>query len=189
MKSVYVVVTQSGTGVSKILKFITKDKYNHASICLSPSFEEFYSFGRRKINNPFTGGFVVENAFTHVFGKFSKIPCMIIEKQISDEQYEKLQSNIKEVIKNRDAYTYAYLGLFLADTKLSVLDDHKFFCSQFVAKMLNDIGVSTPKVPEHIHPIDFKDLKDSKIIYEGELKYFCKEGKYKLENKIYGNIE
>lgn len=46
MKKIYIILTQSGTIFSKILRLFTKEKYNHSSICLKDNFKTFYSFGR-----------------------------------------------------------------------------------------------------------------------------------------------
>ena len=173
MKYIYIILTQSGTEVSKMIKLFTKEKYNHSSICLDENFNEFYSFGRKKINNPLIGGFVIENAFTHVFGKFENVPCMILKKEVTDEQYENLKEIINDFIKNKDNYSYAFIGLALTDTRYSIVNNSKFFCSQFVAKVLNDISIKTPKSPEHMHPMDFTQVSDTQIIYEGNLKVFC----------------
>lgn len=173
MKSIYIILSQSGTEVSRMLKLITGEKYNHSSICIDDSFNEFYSFGRKKINNPLIGGFIIENAFKHVFGKYENIPCLILKKTISDEQYQKLRNTIKEFILNKDKYSYAFIGLAFADTNYSIVNNSKFFCSQFVAKLLNDIEIQTPKKPEHMHPMDFIQIDNAQILYEGDLKKFC----------------
>ncbi|MBQ9279721.1 MAG: hypothetical protein IJ215_01560 [Clostridia bacterium] len=175
MKKIFIILTQSGTGISKILKFVTKDKYNHSSICLNDDFQTFYSFGRKNPYFILPGGFIIENAFTNVFARFSSIPCMILEKEVSEEQYTKIQQIIHEFSINKNNYSYAVLTLFFADTKLSFTNKNKFFCSQFVAKILNDINISTPKLPEHTHPLDFTQIDGIKKIYEGDLKEFCKE--------------
>ena len=94
MKKVYIILSQSGTFISKALKFFSHDEFNHSSICIDDSFERFYSFGRLKINNPLCGGFLIENAFTHVFGKFKEIPCMILELAVTDEQFDIIEKTL-----------------------------------------------------------------------------------------------
>ena len=185
MKSLYIILTQSGTEVSKMLKLITKEKYNHSSICIDEIFNEFYSFGRKKINNPLVGGFITENAFKHVFGKYDTIPCMILKKEITDEQYEKLKEIINDFIKNKDSLSYAFISLALADTHYSIVNNSKFFCSQFVAKLLNDISIETSKKPEHMHPMDFAQVEGIQTIFEGDLKKFCiMKQKYGLQQEV-----
>lgn len=176
MKNIYIILTQSGTGVSKTLKFITKDTYNHASIALDSTLQEFYSFGRKKVNNPLNGGFIIETPFTAVFAKYSNTPCMVLELPLSNEQYNDMEELINTFIKNKENFKYAFLGLFLTDTFLNLSNPNKFFCSQFVAHVLNKVGIKTAKKPIHIHPIDFLKLNNVKIIYEGILqKYSSKK--------------
>ena len=46
MRSIYLVMSQTGTILSKAIKGVTCDQYNHISISLDPSLECMYSFGR-----------------------------------------------------------------------------------------------------------------------------------------------
>lgn len=173
MKSIYIILTQSGTEISKLIKLFTKEPYNHSSICIDESFNEFYSFGRKKANYVLPGGFIIENAFKHVFAKYEKVPCLILKKDVTDEQYENLKNNINHFIENNNSFSYAIIGLLLANTNFTFVNKSKFFCSQFVAKLLNDISIETPKIPAHMHPMDFTKIANVQIIYEGELKDFC----------------
>ena len=52
MKKIYIILTQSGTLFSKTIRFFTGKPYNHASIGLNESLDEFYSFGRKVPTNP-----------------------------------------------------------------------------------------------------------------------------------------
>lgn len=174
MKKIYIILSQTNTCIGKILKFFTKEKYNHSSLCLKDNFKTFYSFGRKHPYFIIPGGFIIENAFKSTYARFSKIPCMILEKEISDENYSKLERIVTNFIENKRQYSYAFLSVIFTDTEFSITNKNKYFCSQFVAKVLNDINISTPKVPEHMHPFDFTKLSNTKIIYEGDLKEFCK---------------
>ena len=69
--TVYIVISQTGTALSRVLKFITGAKYNHASISLVPDLSKMYSFGRVNPYNPVHGGFVVESPHYGTFKRFS----------------------------------------------------------------------------------------------------------------------
>ena len=71
-RQLYIVISQTGTLLSRILKQITGAEYNHASISLSRDLERMYSFGRRHPYNPFWGGFVIESPRTGTFKRFSE---------------------------------------------------------------------------------------------------------------------
>ena len=103
MKYIYIILTQSGTRVSKFLKFFTHKEYNHSSLALNKSLDEFYSFGRKTVNNILNGGFVIEHKNTGVFEKLPNSPCVVIEKEVTDEQYNRIETIIKKgFIENKD---------------------------------------------------------------------------------------
>lgn len=54
-KKLYIVISQTGSIISKMLKAITGDQYNHVSISLDPRLRVMYSFGRLYPNFPFPG--------------------------------------------------------------------------------------------------------------------------------------
>ncbi|MBQ9279973.1 MAG: hypothetical protein IJ215_02870 [Clostridia bacterium] len=173
MKNVYIILTQSGTLISKTLKLFTHDKYNHASICVDDDFSKFYSFGRLKVNNPLIGGFVTENAFTHVFGKFKKVPCMVLKIEVSDEKYQQIVEVIQEFTNDPNKYKYDYYNLFLAKTPLMVGHMNRYFCSEFVAFVLESCGMKLPSKIEKMRPYWFTHLEGVEVLYQGELKEWC----------------
>lgn len=180
MKNVYIILSQSGTLISKALKFFSHDEFNHSSICIDDSFKKFYSFGRLKINNPLCGGFLIENAFTHVFGKFKKIPCMILELVISDEQFTIIENTINGFIEKPSKYKYDFANVILAKTPFSVKNKNEYFCSEFVGYVLEQANIKLPNVLTKIRPIEFTQIEDVKIIYKGELKEWCNKVSKKL---------
>ena len=174
MKNIYVILTQSGTIVSKVLKYFTHDEYNHSSICIDEDFDKFYSFGRIYLYYPLIGGFVIENAFTHVLGRFKHVPCLILKKEVSDEQYETIINNINTFIANPKDYNYDFANLFFAKAKYTFKHKNRFFCSEFVAYILNSAGIKLPNRMEKIRPYEFTNLEGAEVIYKGELKEWCK---------------
>lgn len=61
MKHIYVVISQTASIVSRLIRWSTGDPYTHASISLDQNLDEMYSFGRIFPNNPLIGGFVKES--------------------------------------------------------------------------------------------------------------------------------
>lgn len=76
-QQLYIVLSQTGTMLSRILKFITGAEYNHSSISLSADLTQMYSFGRRNPYNPFLGGFVKESPHTGTFRRFQGTKVII----------------------------------------------------------------------------------------------------------------
>ena len=63
MKKIYIILTNTGTVISRIVKIYTRKKYGHVSIALDKKLKNMYSFGRLKATNPFIGGFVHESKY------------------------------------------------------------------------------------------------------------------------------
>lgn len=61
MRSIYIVLTFTGTVLATIIKEYTRREFAHVSISLDKELEEMYSFGRLNPYNPFIGGFVHEH--------------------------------------------------------------------------------------------------------------------------------
>lgn len=61
IKTIYVLLTDTGTLFTKIIRCFTNAPYNHVSIVLDEELNEIYSFGRKNLRNPFFGGFIRED--------------------------------------------------------------------------------------------------------------------------------
>ena len=175
-KSIYIILSQTGTVFSKILKIVTGAEYNHVSIALEPSLETMYSFGRLSPNNPFVGGFVVEGKNIGTFKRFNRTTAMVLELEISEEKYNAIKYFI-EYLKNRKRQLkYNYLGILFACFKLNWAPGKRFYCSQFVRTILACFNVENAvELPYIIKPIDFLKLSNKKVLYTGFLKEYSTE--------------
>ena len=113
-RQLYIVISQIGTLLSRILKQITGAEYNHASISLSRDLERMYSFGRRHPYNPFWGGFVIELPRTGTFKRFSETKVLVLSVSVTEEQHAELKEMLDVMWKRRRKYSYNYIGLCLA---------------------------------------------------------------------------
>ena len=89
-KQIFIVISQTGTVLSRILKRVTGAEYNHASLSLSPDLKKMYSFGRRHPYNPFWGGFVIESPHAGTLRRFSNTTAVILAVEITEERYAAL---------------------------------------------------------------------------------------------------
>lgn len=172
-KSVYIVLSQSGSIPSKLLKFFTHDEYNHVSISLTPTLEQMYSFARLKPNNPFIGGFVEEGKDVGTFKKFNRTKAMVLEVKVSEDKFNAIKYFIEYFKLNKEQFKYNYFGVFLAALKLNWRPKHKFYCSQFVRVCLSCFNIeNSVELPKVIKPIDFLLLENKKIVYAGPLSQY-----------------
>lgn len=174
MQKIYIILTHTGTILSKIIKIYTKDEFSHVSIALDNKLTEMYSFGRLNPYNPFKGGFIHEYLDKGTFKRFKKTKAKIIEIEINDNQFSLLKSNISEFKKTYIKYKFNVIGLFATGFNIRLKREHHFYCAEFV-KYILEISDINMNLPELIKPEDFKQNINGKTIYNGLLSKFSKE--------------
>lgn len=171
MKNIYFVLTDTGTFLSKIIKFFMKDEYAHISLSLDKNLNNMYSFGRLNPYNPFIGGFIHESTKRGTFKRFKKTRARIMVLNITDEQYEKLKFLILKIKQNRDNFSFNVLGLFAIYFKIKLKKRRCFYCAEFV-KYITEKSEIDLKLPELIRPENFKNINGAKVVYLGLLQAY-----------------
>ena len=173
MKNIYIVVSQTGSIVSRIIRKVTGDKYTHAAISFDDKLNEMYSFGRIHPNNPVIGGFVKESPSYGTMKKFCMADIVVIKISVLEEKYKEINEYINSMYAERKKYHYNYIGLFLARRGLHYKRDNYFYCSEFVKDLLERFNlVSENEFGNVIRPIEFLNLKEGEIVYQGKLNDF-----------------
>ncbi|MGM0876620.1 MAG: hypothetical protein ACQEWV_18130 [Bacillota bacterium] len=166
-KKVYILLTDTGTVFTRMIKLYTKSSLNHASIAFDEELEELYSFGRKSQTNPFIGGFVKENIQTELF-KGAK--CAVYSCSVTEFEFYQLKRKIKSIEQRKEDYKYNLIGLFGVVLNIEIERENAFFCSQFVATLLNESGVSIVDKPlSLVTPQDLIEAKQLNLEYEGDL--------------------
>ena len=172
-KSVYVILSQTGTMFSRALKFFTHAEYNHASISLSPTLDKMYSFGRLNPYNPFIGGFVEEGKNIGTFKRFYRTTAMVLEFKVSVEKFKAIEYFIEYFKDHNKDFHYNYLGVLFACFKKHHTSSKRFYCSEFVKTCLETFNIENAReLPKIIKPIDFLKLRNKNIIYTGFLQNY-----------------
>lgn len=168
MRNIYIVLTQTNTVLSLIIKSYTHKEYSHVSIALDENLHEMYSFGRLNPYNPFIGGFVQESPNYGTFKRFSKTKTKIFSLTVSEEQYNQIKKNIMKFSSDKKNYHFNTIGLFAVAFHLHVRRKKYFYCAEFVKYILEHSNVDI-QLPELIKPQDFANIEGSKEIYTGVL--------------------
>lgn len=167
---IYIILTYTGTMLSKIIKLGTRDEFSHVSIALDSGLNKMYSFGRLNPYNPFIGGFVHEYVDSGTFKRFKNTRAKIIELEISDKKYAKIKSAIRKIEQNKDKYKFNVLGLFAVGLHIKLRFKNSFYCAEFVKYVIDSADVGL-KLPELIRPENFKEIQ-GKEVYAGLLREY-----------------
>jgi len=168
MKNIYIILTHSGTIPSKIVKLYTRNKYSHVSISLKQELNEFYSFGRKKLYNPFNGGFIIESKDSKFYKRFKNTKCVLLKLSVTEEQYIEIDKIIDKYKKNINIYKYDFLGIIFRLLRIKVNRKNHLYCTKFVREVLEIANVYTFR-NKFITPDEFMKIPNIEIIYSGKL--------------------
>lgn len=174
-RSVYVVVTRTGTSVARVIRIFSRMPYSHVSLSRDASLHQLYSFCRNYKPIPLPATFNTEMIGEGTLGAFDVIPCEIYEVPVTDAQYEHFEHLIEHFLECRKRYSYSIMGLLRVKLQIESKLKYKFVCSQFVAYVLKECGVKLNKPPCLYSPDDLRYLPDAKLIYRGELNHYYQE--------------
>ncbi|SDD18495.1 hypothetical protein SAMN02799630_02351 [Paenibacillus sp. UNCCL117] len=164
---VYVLLTDTGTLFTKMIKLYTGASMNHASIALDADLKDVYSFGRKDPRNPLIGGFVRED-LSHPM--FAQADCAVYRAPVSREVYERMRRCIRGIEDNQHLYTYNLLGLLGVVMDYPIGRDKAYFCTQFVATVFEQSGLPlTSKPAALVTPTDLEQSSRLELVYRGSL--------------------
>ena len=172
MKEIYIVLTNTGTILSKVIKYWTKDINTHVSIALDSDLTKLYSFGRLNPYNAFMGGFVREGISRGTFKRFTNTTTQIYSLSITDEQYDRIIETIKEFRAQRKTYKFNVLGLLFAGFNKKMKFKNSFYCAEFVRYVLSHSSINAVDYSLIIKPEDFKKINGMHLIYQGLLREY-----------------
>lgn len=170
-RSLYILLTDTGTWLSRLIKWYTGEPYNHASLAFDLHLADVYSFGRKYENNPFVGGFVKENMSSPLFlDARRETTCALYEIEVSGNAYEQIDQCVQSMERERHRFKYNALGLLGIVLRKKIRRSNAYFCSQFVTEMFRAGGIDlVGKCPEFTTPGDLRRGAGIKLMYEGLL--------------------
>ena len=168
-KKIYIVLTYTGTLLSKIIKFSTRGNYCHVSLALDKRLRKMYSFGRINPYIPFIGGFVHEGINIGTFKRFKNTITEIYCIEVTNKQYNIIKQEIKNIKYNKKNYKFNILGLVLAGINYKYQKKNTFYCAEFVKYLTNQANIEL-NLPDIVKPMDFRYKNN--FVYKGLLRKY-----------------
>jgi hypothetical protein len=169
MNDIFIVLTYTGTLLSKIIRFFKHAKYCHASISLDQQLTQLYSFGRKNPYNAFFGSIINEGIHKGTFKRFNKTYCKVLKLTINDKQHQLMLDEIERMMSEKAKYKFNTFGLCVAAFNIKLNRPYHFYCSEFVKYILETGKVDTDKLPKTLQPEQLLMLNGLEVIYEGLL--------------------
>ncbi len=169
MAEIYVLLTRTNTVFSHIIHLVTRSEFTHASISMRPDCTEIYSFARKYTNLPLPAGFVQESVDRGMLRRCKNSPFALYRANVSENTYQRLERKFNHMLaENRMKYSLS--GTLFCFFHIKRKKKDRYFCSQFVAEVLQEVGVITEVKHSSLYkPNDFTTVKELEFCCSGVL--------------------
>lgn len=175
-RTLYIFLVKTDSLFSRVIALFTKTNYTHASIGFDPCCNSLYSFARIYTALPIPAGFVKESTKTGLLSLSPNAPCAVFKIKVTEQTYEDIAKELQRMYLNKERYGYNYLGPIACFFGIPFKRKHHYFCSQFVAELLEKHRAVTLTKPASLyHPRDIEKLKGLELIYKGKLSELTPE--------------
>ena len=172
MKTIYILLTRSGTLLSNLVYAVTGANYTHASLAFDEDLSCLYSSTRKNGYTMFPAGPSREYLNRGVFRLRENVPCALYALDVSDEAYTRARRRAEHMMAHGSLYQFNVIGLALCGMHIRWKRRRHYFCSQFVAEVLSRCGViRLPNSASLMRPADFARLPELEKIYSGPILY------------------
>ena len=134
---VYVLCVHTGTLLANAIKKATGSHFSHCTISFDSSLKNMYSFGRKtKLTELSNGSFVKESIHNPPYtneGVTYALYCI----PVTSSQLAAMKKRLEYFVKNKTKFRYDFAGLFKNFFGIADNPEQRWFCSRFVADIIN----------------------------------------------------
>ena len=113
MKTIYILLTRSGTLLSNLVYAVTGANYTHASLAFDEDLSCLYSSTRKNGYTMFPAGPSREYLNRGVFRLRENVPCALYALDVSDEAYTRARRRAEHMMAHGSLYQFNVIGLAL----------------------------------------------------------------------------
>lgn len=134
---VYVLCVHTGTLLANAIKKATGSHFSHCTISFDSSLKNMYSFGRKtKLTELSNGSFVKDSIHNPPYtneGVNYALYCI----PVTSSQLAAMKKRLEYFVKNKTKFRYDFAGLFKNFFGIADNPEQRWFCSRFVADIIN----------------------------------------------------
>ena len=134
---VYVLCVHTGTLLANAIKKATGSHFSHCTISFDSSLKNMYSFGRKtRLTELSNGSFVKESIHNPPYtneGVTYALYCI----PVTSSQLAAMKKRLEYFVKNKTKFKYDFVGLFKNFFGIADNPEQRWFCSRFVADIIN----------------------------------------------------
>ncbi len=170
MKTIYILLTRSGTLLSNLVYAFTGAEYTHASLAFDEDLSCLYSSTRKNGYTMFPAGPSKEYLNRGVFRLRENVPCALYALEVTDEAYVRARRRAEHMMAHGNLYRFNVIGLALCGFHIRWQRRRHYFCSQLVGEVLEKSGsMELPKHTTLMRPNDFSRMEQLQCVFRGKL--------------------
>ncbi len=164
-KKIYVLMTQYSGCNARFLKWCSRFPYTHVSVGFEEDMDTFYTFVGK--------GFLVESIKRYEKPGRPSFPCALYEISVTEQTYNHVKALVMTYKARKERLKYSTFGLVLSFLRIPYKRKNHYFCSQFVAEVLQKSQVLKLKKRSTLYfPKDISKHKELKLIFVGNHSKF-----------------
>jgi len=180
-KQIYVVLSSTPYKIGKMIRMVTREEYNHASIALDENLTQMYSFARRYQKTPLYGGFVKETSARYC-RKGKRASVKVYKIDVSEKDYNAVAKRLEIMCQTKERYLYNHLSALTVPFRKSVQLRDAYTCVEFCVDILHDLGIDV-KPGKYYAIKDLMNILQPYAFYAGSMPCSCRKDPEYLAKK------
>ncbi len=164
-QAVYVVCMHSKSVLANIVKAWTHDEFSHAALSLEPDLNPMYTFGNKSGGGH---GFSIETPDNPFFMARPTMPWAVYAVFVNPDEMALIKERLLYFMKRDPVFRFDLLGLTNIAFGKAVEKETKYFCSGFVADVLQAGNKANDRSYSLYKPQDLADKFASYEVARGE---------------------
>ena len=158
-RQLYIMISETHTGIARLIRGVTRYPYNHVSLTLDPSLRQWYSFARFVQDAPFYGGFIREPIERFLAGE-EDVQVRIFQVEIPEYQALQLEGLYEKASRSDSGLLYNLFDAAASGIGCSLPIPDAHTCLSFACSVLGQYHKTIRSLSTALEPY---------LIYEGSL--------------------
>ncbi len=141
-KFIYIVFSSTNSGMGKLIRLMTHNRFNHVSLAFEEDLRIMYSFARYHKNSPLVGGFVEEHP-ERFFVEHQDIYIKICKVPLKKERYDEVKKIVLNFLCRKEEIVYNSFSALTSLVHKSIYIKNAYTCVEFVAFILQMENVTS----------------------------------------------
>ncbi|MDO5557886.1 MAG: hypothetical protein Q4G05_06605 [Clostridia bacterium] len=172
-KYIYILFLTTSTKIGKIIRLITRYRYNHVAISLDKDLNNMYGFARYRKNVPLVGGFTQESKLRYF--ETDEVGVKVCEIEVDEEKYNDIIKYIEEMKKHKKEYMYNIFSAMAFPIHRKVKIKNSYICLEFIIHLLSKFNIEPELKEENFYTIkQLEKILSDKCFFEGKLNELVK---------------